>query len=105
MDRVQVALGHTALSAFQACSEQAKGRALLSPGAERSLPFPTPPHSNEVSEVAKRGDGGGEAAQGAAGARAHAVRGRALRRLLPPRLRRRQQVRTTPPPPNPPAFA
>ena len=53
--------------------------------------------SNEkTSEVASHGDGcgGAEAAQGFAGARAHAVRGRALRRLLPPRRLRRQQVCT-----------
>lgn len=42
------------------------------------------------------GRGGAEAAQVFAGARAHAVRGRALRRLLPRRRRRRQQVRTPP---------
>lgn len=42
------------------------------------------------------GRGGAEAAQVFAGAGAHAVRGRALRRLLPRRRRRRQQVRTPP---------
>jgi len=48
------------------------------------------------------GCGGAEAAQGFAGARAHAVCRRALRRLLHPRRLRRQQVRTTPSaPPNP----
>jgi hypothetical protein len=69
---------------------------------------PTPPHSNETRHPRwpKSDNGGGEAAQGAAAAaRAHAVRGRALRRLLPPRRLRRQQVRRPSTAPNPPPRA